>query len=87
VTGLGDVTSSALLDIFPPLRRFPSWVFPVKKYAQYLHREEKSLYMDYWLGAKKALKDGKEMVGVFYLIVLVEKCISPNDIRFASLPS
>lgn len=55
---VGQLGTAALLDAFPVFRLLPDFVFPIKKKAKELHKSEKALYLDLWLDAKTAIKDG-----------------------------
>lgn len=61
-TQITDVASSALLEMYPPLRKLPDWLLATRRYAKRLHITEKAFYMDCWLGAKKAVKEGRAKV-------------------------
>lgn len=51
--------SAALLDTYPIFRRLPSFLMPMKKHCQELHRKESALYGGHWLDAKANLAKGK----------------------------
>lgn len=55
---INQTGTAALIDFFPPLRWLPEWALPVRRKARALHCEEKRLYLDHWLKAKKQIQDG-----------------------------
>lgn len=55
-------SSAALLDVYPPLRRLPDFMLPMRRYAKELHRKEKMLYVGHWMAAKKRILQGTSKV-------------------------
>ena len=51
-------TSSALLDLYPLLRRLPDIVIPLRKHAKLLHEEACELHTGHWMKVKNGFKDG-----------------------------
>ncbi|KAI3393066.1 hypothetical protein diail_4775 [Diaporthe ilicicola] len=51
-------STAALLDVYPLLRRLPDFMFPMKRYAQELHRKEKALYVGHWMDTKQEIIQG-----------------------------
>lgn len=55
---INQTGTAALIDFFPFLRKFPDFILPTQAKAKELHRHEKKLYLDHWLTAKQAIRDG-----------------------------
>ncbi|PGH10795.1 hypothetical protein AJ79_05268 [Helicocarpus griseus UAMH5409] len=50
--------SSALLDLYPILRKLPDFMLSMRRYAKELGQREKELYVSHWLEAKNGIKSG-----------------------------
>ena len=55
-----------MLDLFPILRRLPSFLLPVYRYAVDLHQAEKALYLGHWFDTKKVIAQGSGKVRILY---------------------
>ncbi|KAH8886004.1 cytochrome P450 [Thozetella sp. PMI_491] len=50
--------TAALLDLYPILRRLPNLLLPERQHAQGLFKEEKELYLEHWMAAKRKAENG-----------------------------
>ncbi|PYH46717.1 cytochrome P450 [Aspergillus saccharolyticus JOP 1030-1] len=50
--------TAVLLDLFPILRSLPDFMLPVVQEARAVHRQERQLFRDHYLDAKRRLQDG-----------------------------
>lgn len=53
---------AAVLDVYPIFRKLPGFLLPSLRYAQELHRREKELYLEHWMGAKERSLKGTSKV-------------------------
>ena len=51
-------TTAAMMEVFPILRYIPTFLSPIKKRAELLHKTDKTLFMTHWLNAKQSWQQG-----------------------------
>lgn len=67
----GDVSANGvaqLADLYPILRKLPSFLFPTVKRAQKIHEAGRELYTSKWLQAKNGCKDGTTPVSLYHSV-------------------
>ena len=58
---IGD-SLSILVDVFPPLRRLPDFLFPVRAQARAVHETQKELFLRHWNRVKAKIASGTALV-------------------------